>query len=184
MEILRQLDEIAGFLWKHAVVAIAIVLVYEGARLLVAGGAWRRGVTVLIPGVLLMALMASLSLWVSHNMSGINEKLSLPVLAELPSNWGADQTPEAREKNSRSLASVTFTSSGKVVKYFDQSGGWQRYCPTDQDIAMLEQAIVVKSRAQQLAEVAYLDAFRWLAFGGVAVVLGVYFGRKGGKCTG
>ena len=183
MEALQQLDAILGFVWKPAVATLGIVFVYEGTRLLVVGGMRRRALAMLIPAISLMLLMGSVSLWVSHKMSGTAEKLSLPAIAELPSNWGADQAPEVREQNSRSFALVTFIGSGNVVKYFDRLGGWQPYHPTDHDLAMREQAIVAKSKMEQLSHASYIDAFRWLIFGVIAVVLGWYSGRKGANST-
>ena len=151
MEILHQLDNVASFIWERAVFVVAIVLVYEGTRELVSHGDRRNALAALISGALLMILMASLSLWASHMMTDVTKMLSLPEHGELPTNWGANQTPEAREKNSRSFASVTFTSSGKTIKYFDQAVGWQRYCPTDEDLSMREQAVKLKRDSRDLA---------------------------------
>lgn len=184
MEILHQLDGIASFIWEHAVFVVSIILVYAGTRELFAHSNRRNAVAALTSGVLLMALMASLSLWVSHTMSSVNTMLSAPTPTELPTNWGANQTPEAREKNSRSFASVTFTGSGQTVKYFDREAGWQRYCPTDEDLALREQAISLKHQSKQLAEDSYTVVFNWLTYGMVAAGLGVFSGRRRSKCSG
>ena len=184
MGILHELDGIASFIWEHAVFVVSIILVYASTSELVARGNRRNAFAALISGVLLMVLMASLSLWVSHAMSSINKMLSTPNPIELPTSWGANQTPEAREKNSRSFASVTFTSSGKTVKYFDRESGWQRYCPTNEDLALREQVISLKHQSKQLAEDSYTVVFDWLTYGMVAAGLGVFSGRRRSKCTG
>ena len=184
MEILHQLDKVASFIWERAVFVVAIILVYEGMRELVSHGNRRNAITVLVSGVLLMILMASLALWVSHTMTNVNKMLFLPPHGELPTNWGANQTPKEREKNSRSFASVTFTGSGKTIKYFDQEAGWQHYCPTDEDLALREEAVTLKRNSKELANDAYIGAYYWLAYGMVAAGLGVFFGRRGKKYTG
>ena len=182
MEIFHQIDKILGFIWDHAVFAVAIVLVYEGTCGLVSRGNRRNNLAALIAGALIMSLMAAQMLWLSHTMVGINKMLTTPEFSELSTNWGANQTSEEREKNSRSFASVAFTASGKTVRYFDRTAGWQRYCPTDVDLAEREKEISLKQQSQQLAEDAYSVVFHWLAYGMVAAGLGVYSGRRRTNC--
>ena len=178
MEIFHQIDEALGFILNHAIFAVSIVLVYEGTCGLVSGGNRRNNFAALISGVLIMSLMAAQMLWVSHTMVGLNKMLTTPDIGELSTNWAAHRTPEEREKHSRYFASSAFTGSGKTVKYFDRTAGWQRYCPTDVDLADREKGILLKQQSQQLAEEAYSVVFHWLAYGIVAAGLGVYCGRR------
>lgn len=181
MEILNQLDSTAGFILERAVFVVSIILVYAGTRELASSGNRKKAFATLISGVLLMVLMASLSLWVSHTMSSVNKMLSAPTSTELPASWGANQTPEAREKNSQSFASVIFTGSGKTIKYFDHEAGWQRYCPTDEDLALREKAITLKHQSKQLSEDPNTIVFNWLAYGMLAAGLGIFSGRRSSK---
>lgn len=184
MEMLHQLDSTVSFILERAVFVVSIILVYAGTRELVSSGNRRKAFAPLISGVLLMVLMASLSLWVSHTMSSVNKMLSAPTPTELPASWGANQTPEDREKNSRSFASVAFTSAGRTVKYFDREAGWQRYRPTDEDLALREKAVALQHQSKELAEDSYTVVFNWLTYGMVAAGLGVFSGRRSTKCSG
>ena len=181
METLEFLDQLASFIWKYAIVVFSIVWVYEGTRIIVAGGPRRRALKFLIPGILVMVLMASLSFWISHTMKDLSESLVLKNHTELPESWGTDKDPETREKASRSYASVIFTGSGKIVKYFDHSGVWKTYCPTTKDIDLREQAVLVKSQTLQLVEESYSSIFIWLVYGVFATILGWSSGRKNSK---
>ena len=52
MDMLHQIDAMTSFIWKDVVVVFAIVWVYEGTRILAVGGQQRRGIKVLLPGIL------------------------------------------------------------------------------------------------------------------------------------
>lgn len=178
MDILHQLDALANFIWKDALVVFAVIWVYDGTRILTIGGQQRRGIKVLLPGIVFLVLMASISFWVSHMMGAVAEKIVLPVKTELPADWGANMTSEKRENASRAYASVVFTSSGKLGNYFDQSSGWKPYCPTAQDIALRDQSVIVQSQLKQVDKDANFAAYHWLVFGFIAALVGWFTGRK------
>lgn len=178
MDILHQLDAMASFIWKDAVVVFAIVWVHEGTRILAAGGQQRRGIKVLLPGILVLVLMVSISFWVSHMMGNVAQKLVLPFKTELPPECVANMAPEKRESSSRAYASMVFTQSGKLGHYFDQAGGWKPYCPTEQDIALRDQSVVTQTQLQQVDKNADSAAYSWLIFGLVAALIGWSTGRK------
>ena len=175
---LNQIDAFASFVWKDAIVVFAIVWIYEGTRILVAGESKSRGIKTLLPGVILMLCMASLLLWASQSMNKSYNSLSLSHTAELPADWGATLAPDIREHRSRSYASVVFTNSGKLVNYFDQTGSSLLYCPSQKDITIRDQTVVVRTQLQQISNDAYSSVFRWLVWGISASLLGLFAGRR------
>jgi hypothetical protein len=183
MEILKQLDVFANFVWKDAIVVFAIVWIYEGTRILVAGESKKRGFRALLPGVILMVCMASVSLWVSQSMVSLSNALNLSHTEELPADWGPTLSPDIREKSSRAYASVVFTSSGKLVNYFDQAGNSTLYCPSEKDITLRDQTVVVRAQMQQVSKDAYSSVFRWLVWGVAASLLGWFAGRRKSQTT-
>lgn len=178
MDILHQLDALATFIWKDAFVVFAVIWIHEGMRVLSTGGQRRRGIKVLLPGILVVVFMASVSLWVSHTLGNVAETLILPFATELPPDWGSDMAAEKRESSSRVYASVVFTRSGKLGNYFDQSSGWKPYCPTEADIALRDQSVGVKAQLQQVDKDANSAAYRWLTFGFIAALVGWLTGHK------
>jgi hypothetical protein len=178
MEILHKIDVLAGSIFNDAVVVLAIVWIYEGMRIIGQGEPKRHALKMLIPATLFLVLMASLSFWISSTLEDVAKGLITPIQSELPANWGAEQTPEWREKNSRALASLIFTRSGKLVNYFDHTGKFQRYCPTEKDVAIRDEAIAAHTKTTDVAKDKHSGGFSWLNLGLIAALLGWFNGRK------
>ncbi len=178
MDILHHLDALVDFLWKDALVVFAIVWIHEGTRILAIGGQQRRGVRVLLPGIVIMVLMVALSLWISHMMGSFDEKRVLSAQAELPPTWGANMPSELRESSSRTYASTVFAVSGKTRHYFDQLSGWKPYCPSEKDIALRDESVATQTQLQQVHKEWNSAAYRWLDFGFLAALVGWFTGRK------
>ena len=178
MGMIHQLDALASFIWNNALIVFVIVWVHEGTRILAIGGQRRRGIKVLILGVLPLLFLVSIQFWVSHTMRTVGETLALPPHIELPTEWGADMASEKRESSSRAYASTVFARSGELVHYFDRSGGWKLYCPTKEDIASRDQTVAVQSQLEQVEKGANSAAYGWLVFGFVAALVGWATGRK------
>ena len=178
MDALQSLEAIGDLIWKDAVVVFSVIWVYEGTRILALGVQRRRGIRILIPGVCLLLVMIGLAFLVSHTMRKVSDSMPNAAKIVLPADWGADSPPEKREFASRTLASMAYVDSGKLTTYFDAASGWKPYCPTERDVELRDQAVVVKNQLRQVESDAKSSIYRWLTFGLISALAGWFTGRK------
>jgi hypothetical protein len=178
MDVLHELDSMFDLVWKDAMVVFTITLIYEGSRLLAVGRQFREGVKTLLYGLSLLILMIAMAVWVSHMMGKVSDSFVGHTYSDLASDWGSSLSSGERESASRSYASVVFTGSGKMTRYFDKTSGWQPYCPTEKDVALRSESVVVQANLQQVKADASSSVLRWLTFGFISALVGWFAGRK------
>jgi hypothetical protein len=178
MNLLHDFQSLANSIWKDMVIVLSIIWIYEGVRTIVSGNQLLRGTKFLVSGLSLMLIMILIAWWVSSSLNQIPLSVPTELQVALPENWGADSPPETRERNSRFLASFKFTDSGLLTNYFDKKSGWKPYCPTSQDIELRDQSVIAKRELQRLGSEAKSSIFRWLTFGIISALTGIFMGRK------
>ena len=131
-----------------------------------------------IGGGLFAIVMGTASFWVASTVEDTRIMLLLHQPKELASDWGAALPSEEREKASRSYASVDYTASGVLIRYFDRTSGWMSYCPTKDDIALRDEVVATKQRLEDVAAGGYSAGARLYGTSVMAALLGWLTARE------
>jgi len=172
MEWLKVWSSIAEVFARLTFAVLAIVWLYDGVRRLALGDKTKRTLGMLAFGTVVTLGMGTVSFWIAGRSDDMSHSVFLPEPKGLASDWGSNWSAEEREKASRSYASVAYTGSGKLVKYFDQTSGWTQYCPTEDDIGIRDKGVAAKTQLEEVASTGYEAGFRWYAFALIAAVVG------------
>ncbi len=113
-----------------------------------------------------------MSFWVAKMTGSLLPTTALVFDKQLPPNWGSDSPPEQREKSSRTIASLAFRESGRLIKYVDRDGIWREYCPTSEDASLIAEKAKVQAGLKSVSEHSFDSAIRMWTAAGTALVLG------------
>jgi hypothetical protein len=158
---------------------IGIIAAYEGARRLACHGIHRKGVFILVSGfgvITCLGLMFCILAYGGHSFLTDFYGADAPLLVK--PNLGANLNLEDREKQSLSLAKITYLQTGKILFYIDQSGTTKQFVPTHEDLAQREVWILTRKQLEISTFLSFRIAiFLWLS-GLLAGLVGFRVGRK------
>jgi hypothetical protein len=168
-------------MFKDLIFIFVITSIYEGMRILGAGGPKRHALISLLGGVLLVVMYVSISMYFPNKLQNLSKGLVSAPYSELSSDWGKDLTPELREKYSQTRASWIYTGSGKLANYIDRMGEKKQYCPTEQDISVRDQAVATHTKLDDTVEDLQRMKFTWLDLLLFAAMFGWVEGRRSAR---
>jgi hypothetical protein len=169
----------ASFVTRAAAV-IGIVLLYEGSSRAASGNGKRKSIWMIIGGAAICLTLGTTLILLGN----FTQKVSSIVghspmnVPPLPRNWGADLTPEERERNSRAWASLAFTSTGNIIEYVDREGNWSSYSPSENEIRNREEAAAVRARLDLNPALLIGGAFDLFVTGVMGAFLGCCIGYR------
>lgn len=158
--------------WTAAVIAI-----YEGSRRLTLGERGKVLVGLVAGGATWCLFNGGAAFYVSSTMNAMSSADQRPV-SELATVWGSKLPPEEREKRSATYASVVYSSTGKLVDYFDRAGERRQFVPTQEQLRERESVVTLKQQMESLAQDAFARGFRWLLPAVLALIIGWCVGRN------
>jgi hypothetical protein len=153
--------------------------IYSGAKDLVSGKPKKSALLFLVAGFFMaLSYICILVVTIIVSEQSLNTLNDIALKERTwPSGWGASMAPDKREASSKALASYDFVYSGKLGVYFDQSGGWNNYAPTEKDIKDHDQNKLDNFKIQENANYYKLLVLITLVGAGISA----WFGRKVGQ---
>jgi hypothetical protein len=103
------------------------------------------------------------------------------LLIELPENWGDNLNLEEKSKSSLSYASMAYTSTGKIIRYFDKAGNRTLFIPSQSQLTERDRVVETNQSLQDQSNTYYSIAIKWFLSGLAALVLGWMEGRRTSK---
>jgi hypothetical protein len=169
-------------LLQAAVVALALVLVFEGTRRFAAQGFGRMSAVLVIVGLLVTVGQAGSDLYVSSRLRLLLTTFPAVAPAEPAGGWEKSTLPPAeRAERSLEAARLTFQVTGRIIETVDAAGTRQPYAPTAQELRSREQMVLGFDRTE--ANATRLSAEAWRELVAVIVFMGAgwILGRRRGS---
>jgi len=164
-------------LLEAAVIAVALVCVFEGTRRIAAQGFGRWTALLLAIGLLVAVGQAGSDLYVSSRLRLLLTTFPAVAPAEPPGGWEKSTLPPA-ERASRSLESarLTFQVTGRIGEIVDAAGARQPYVPTQDELRSREQMVLgfdrTEANATRLSAQAWRELVTVFVFMGAGWILG------------
>jgi hypothetical protein len=136
-------------LLEAAVVALALVGVYEGTRRFASRGFARFTALMIAAGLLVSVGEAASSLYVASQLRKLLDTFPMVAQAEPPGGWEkAPLTPEERTLRSTENARLTYQVTGRIVPFIDASGQRVPFVPTQDQLRAREQMVIGFERTE------------------------------------
>jgi hypothetical protein len=175
--------ELTGWLLtllQAAIVAVALVCVFEGTRRFAAQGFSRPTALLIVVGLIVAVGQAGSDLYVSSRLRLLLTTFPAVAPAEPPGGWEKSTLPPA-ERAARSLdtARLTFQVTGRIVETVDATGTRLPYAPTPEELRSREQMVLGFDRTE--ANATRLSAEAWRQLVAVIVFMGAgwILGKRG-----
>jgi hypothetical protein len=176
-------DVLIASLWMRAAFVVSIVLLYEGTSRAASGHARRSAIWMIVGGSAICLTSGTAMVVLGNKAQKASAvldspSLKVPPLPPLPPDWGSDLSPEARESNSRALASLAFVSSGTIREYVDREGKWSLYSPVESDIKGRDEMAASRARLDLIPTLFIRAAADWYIAGVLSAALGCWIGYR------
>jgi len=120
---------------EAALIALAMIATYEGARRLAHDGFGRAPALMLAIGLLVPVVEGGASLRYAASVHLLAREMPSMNAAEPAGGWEkAPMTPDERTLRSSNAAQINFLLSGKLVQFVDPSGKRTTFVPNQQDL--------------------------------------------------
>jgi hypothetical protein len=172
------LDDWGRFVFDIVVLTCALLAAFEGARRIAKGKMTRGAMLLIAAGVLVSAAKSGIALYVANDLDELAHSEERLPMGELPETWGANSPPAEREKGSIAHAGVAFTATGTLLRHFGPSGERKLFVPTQDHLRRRDETVQLKTQMELTAEHLRTQAVRWPASLLVALLFGVYVGRR------
>ena len=166
------------FLFDILIWTCALLAAFEGARRIAKGKITRGAVLLIAAGVLVCAAKGGIALYVANDLDELGHSEERLPMGELPETWGANLPPAEREKGSIAHAGVAFTATGTLLRHFGPSGERKLLVPTQDQLRRRDEIVQLKTQMELTAEHLRTQAVRWPTSVLVALLFGVYVGRR------
>jgi hypothetical protein len=162
---------------EAALIAVAFIAVFEGARRLARDGFRRWPALALAIGLLVPVLEGSASLRYAANVQLLTREMPAMNAAEPAGGWEkAALTPEERTARSANAAQINFLLSGKLGEVLDANGNRVRFVPSQQDLQDREGLVRGQKGAEDASQQFQERGVRLLASCAAFLVFGGLFG--------
>lgn len=166
-----------NFLFDIGSWTAAVIAIYEGSRRLTVGERGRVLVGLVAGGIIWCLFNGGAAFYISSTMDAMGSVDQRPV-SELATDWGEKLPPEEREKSSSIYASVVYSSTGKLVDYFNRAGERRQFVPTQEQLRERESVVALKQQMESLPRDTFARGFRWLLPALLALIIGWAVGRN------
>ena len=172
-EWLSFLGEWFMFLSRLAVIPVATIAVFEGARRFSLKRPLSKATVYLALGIVVLGSYAGGLFWVTSGFdeSAIKMFVEHSPVPDIPDAALAQMTPAEREEKTHLVARITFDQTGRLVTYSNANGEQVLYAPSEKEIRdrgdMRESLILARTRIE------YVRAQVWVLAGALAVAIGL-----------
>ena len=163
-----------AFLTGVAVVPVATIAVFEGARRFSLKRPLSKATVYLALGIVVLGSYAGGLFWAtsgSERFFKLEEERERRPIPVIPEAALAKMTPAEREEKTRLVARMTFDQTGRLVTYSNANGEQVLYAPSEKEIRdrgdMRESLILARTRIE------YVRAQVWVMMGALAVAIGL-----------